>query len=212
MLRSFHHGPSVDEAHEEADHVDRSPEPAYSSWPIAATLWTMCVSLRDALAAHRQYEHLRWRAFSHDTAIRGALGISHPSKPAHAKDRGAVPSDRRSQTQRSSKAIAVCGQGMKHHASRHVFAKIGHQTEVTMGHQEQDIGNAKLNPAREFKTPMHVVAANEMAAAEKLAILRAWEADERALQRAESEGMGGGEHAHLQKVQEALERLREGLT
>lgn len=127
MLRNFHHGPSFDEAHEQADHVDRSPEPAYSSWPIAATLWTMCVSLREALAAHRQYEHLRWRAFSHDTAIRLAFGMSHPSKPnAHAKDRRAVPSDRRSQTRRSSEAIALCGRGMKHHARRHAFAKIGY--------------------------------------------------------------------------------------
>ena len=71
------------------------------------------------------------------------------------------------------------------------------------------IGRAKINPASEFKHPMDVVAANDIAAAEKLAILRAWEADERALQRAESEGMGGGEHAHLHKVQEALARLEE---
>jgi RNA polymerase-binding transcription factor DksA len=71
------------------------------------------------------------------------------------------------------------------------------------------IGRAKINPASEFKHPMDVVAANDIATAEKLAILRAWEADERALQRAETEGMGGGEHAHLHKVQEALARLEE---
>jgi hypothetical protein len=69
---------------------------------------------------------------------------------------------------------------------------------------------AKLNPASEFKRPMNVVAASGIAASEKLAILRAWEADERALQRAEDEGMGGGEHAHLHRVQEALARLDEG--
>jgi len=56
---------------------------------------------------------------------------------------------------------------------------------------------------------MDVVAAHDMAITEKLAILRAWEADERALQRAEDEGMGGGEHAHLQKVQEALTHLEQ---
>jgi hypothetical protein len=71
------------------------------------------------------------------------------------------------------------------------------------------IENAKLNPASEFKRPMNVVAASGIAASEKLAILRAWEADERALQRAEDEGMGGGEHAHLHRVQEALARLEE---
>ena len=40
---------------------------------------------------------------------------------------------------------------------------------------------------------MDVIAAVDVTAREKLAILQAWEADERAPQRAESEGMGGGE-------------------
>ena len=75
---------------------------------------------------------------------------------------------------------------------------------------QKNIEKAKLNPASEFKRPMNVVVASGIAAAEKLAILRAWEADERALQRAEDEGMGGGEHAHLHRVQEALARLDEG--
>ena len=74
----------------------------------------------------------------------------------------------------------------------------------------EDIGRAKVNPAREFERPTDVIAADNLAASEKLAILRAWEADERALQRAEDEGMGGGEHAHLHRVHEALMRLREG--
>ena len=56
---------------------------------------------------------------------------------------------------------------------------------------------------------MDVVAAEDIGVAEKLAILEALEADERALQRAEDEGMGGGEHAHLQKVQTALAHLRD---
>ena len=72
---------------------------------------------------------------------------------------------------------------------------------------QERFGNAKLNPARRFQRPMDVVAAHHLAVAEKLAILKAWEADERALQRAEDEGMSGGEHAHLQKVQEAVSRL-----
>jgi hypothetical protein len=56
---------------------------------------------------------------------------------------------------------------------------------------------------------MDVVEAISIPECEKLVILRAWEADERALQRAEDEGMGGGEHAHLQRVHEALSRLRD---
>ena len=74
---------------------------------------------------------------------------------------------------------------------------------------QQDIRKAKLNPANEFKRPMDVVTAIDIAVVEKLAILKAWEADERALQRAEDEGMGGGEHAHLHRAQEALIRLEE---
>ena len=66
-----------------------------------------------------------------------------------------------------------------------------------------------LKTTRKFKRPMDVVEADDIGVAEKLAILKAWEADERALQRAEDEGMGGGEHAHLQKVQTALAHLRE---
>ena len=67
---------------------------------------------------------------------------------------------------------------------------------------------ATLDPAARFKRPMDVVEATGIPASEKLSILKAWEVDERALQRAEDEGMGGGEHAHLQRVQEALDRLQ----
>ncbi len=66
----------------------------------------------------------------------------------------------------------------------------------------------KLSPARTFKSPMDVVEANDIDPTQKLAILKGWEADERALLRAEDEGMGGGEHAHLHKVQAALDHLR----
>ena len=75
--------------------------------------------------------------------------------------------------------------------------------------REQDyVGRAKLSPARTFKSPMDVVETNDIERVDKLAILKAWEADEVALLRAEDEGMGGGEHAHLHKVRAALEHLR----
>jgi hypothetical protein len=61
---------------------------------------------------------------------------------------------------------------------------------------------------QQFRRPMDVVDATGISAGEKLSILKAWETDERALQRAEDEGMGGGEHAHLQRVQKALAELR----
>ena len=56
--------------------------------------------------------------------------------------------------------------------------------------QQDYVDRAKLSPARAFKSPMDVVQANNIEPAEKLAILKAWEADERALLRAENEGMG----------------------
>ena len=71
------------------------------------------------------------------------------------------------------------------------------------------LGKATLNPASRFKQPMDVVEAAGIPTEAKFSILKAWEADERALQRAEDEGMGGGEHAHLQRVLEALGRLKE---
>jgi hypothetical protein len=75
--------------------------------------------------------------------------------------------------------------------------------------RDQDyVDKAKLSPARIFKSPMDVVDTTDIRTAEKLAILKAWEADEQALLRAEDEGMGGGEHAHLHKVQAALNHLR----
>jgi len=69
-------------------------------------------------------------------------------------------------------------------------------------------GNADKTARSPRKRPMDVVQAAGIPFSEKLSILKAWEADERALQRAEDEGMGGGEHAHLQRVREALAKLQ----
>lgn len=67
----------------------------------------------------------------------------------------------------------------------------------------------RADPAGRFKRPIDVVKAEGIPIEVKFSILKAWEADERALQRAEDEGMGGGEHAHLQRVLEALSQLKE---
>jgi hypothetical protein len=76
-------------------------------------------------------------------------------------------------------------------------------------YDDKNTARMMVDPNRAFKRPMDVVEAEDIGVAEKLAILEAWEADERALQRAEDEGMGGGEHAHLQKVQTALAHLKD---
>src|SRR5262249_41417694 len=57
--------------------------------------------------------------------------------------------------------------------------------------EQNYLDRAKLNPARTFKSPMDVVETDDIDLAAKLAILKAWEADERALLRAEDEGDGG---------------------
>src|SRR5262249_16028537 len=88
-----------------------------------------------------------------------------------------------------------------------ILSPAGEKEEV-MRHQDY-VDKAKLSPARIFKSPMDVVETNGIVPSEKLAILQAWEADEQALLRAEDEGMGGGEHAHLHKVQAALNQLRD---
>src|SRR5262245_22264937 len=69
-------------------------------------------------------------------------------------------------------------------------------------------GQGEAKPCAYIQIPHGVVETNDIGPAEKLAILKAWEADEQALLRAEDEGMGGGGHAHLHKVQAALNHLR----
>ena len=76
-------------------------------------------------------------------------------------------------------------------------------------HHHVHAAEAEYNSPGRFKRPMDVVEATSIPATDKLTILKAWEADERALQRAEDEGMGGGEHAHLHRVKEALTRLQD---
>jgi hypothetical protein len=74
-------------------------------------------------------------------------------------------------------------------------------------HEQSYVHRAIVSPAAIFKSPMEVVEADGIELVEKVAILKAWEADERALLRSEDEGMSKGEHAHLHKVP-ALEHLK----
>jgi hypothetical protein len=74
MLRNFHDILSFDAIHQERDGCSSWPTAA-SSWPAITALWMMCDALHEGLAAHREYEHLRSRGISHDSALRGALGL-----------------------------------------------------------------------------------------------------------------------------------------
>jgi hypothetical protein len=81
-------------------------------------------------------------------------------------------------------------------------------TEEKIMHKQNYVHRAIVSPGAIFKSPMEVVEANGIQLVEKVAILRPWEAEERALLPAEDEGMSGGEHPHLHKVLAALEHLK----
>ena len=60
--------------------VDRHAKAtSHLSW-FAAVLRTWRDALREAVGAHRQYEHLRFGGAPHDAALRQALGIWHCHK------------------------------------------------------------------------------------------------------------------------------------
>jgi hypothetical protein len=65
-----------------------------------------------------------------------------------------------------------------------------------------------VQPIGQVQAPHGCSRGNRHSASEKRSILNAWEEDERALQRADDGGMSGGEHAHLHRVQKALDRLQ----
>ena len=52
-----------------------SPPATAPSWPTVTGLWTIFGAFGEALAACRQYEHLRSSGLPHDTALRESLGI-----------------------------------------------------------------------------------------------------------------------------------------
>jgi hypothetical protein len=80
MLRIFSHTSGFARLHPETDRPARSaPQAASSSRRIAASLRTMGDAWREALAAHRGYEHLTSRGMPHDKALRAALGIRSPA-------------------------------------------------------------------------------------------------------------------------------------
>lgn len=72
---------------------------------------------------------------------------------------------------------------------------------------KSDIQRAMLTPPAVFDTPQEVVDAPGLSSSQKIEILKRWELDARALQRATEENMTGGEHSPLDEVNDALMRL-----
>ncbi len=75
-----------------------------------------------------------------------------------------------------------------------------------------DIDNALITPGAVFDHPMEVVKTQDLSRAEKIEILKRWELDARALQRASDESMSGGECPALDAVNQALSMLDPGNT
>lgn len=76
MLQTLHYEPGFHETCRKTDGRGRCTQPtAAASWPTVTALRAACDSLREGLAASRQYEQLRSRGVAHDTAIRSALGF-----------------------------------------------------------------------------------------------------------------------------------------
>jgi len=67
-----------------------------------------------------------------------------------------------------------------------------------------DIEQALTSPTAVFDAPTEVVDAPGLSTAQKIEILRRWELDARALQRATEENMTGGERPPLDEVNAAL--------
>jgi hypothetical protein len=57
------------------------PASGHALWSFAAKAWVLWTSLRDGLAAYRQYEHLRSWGVQRDVALGEALRISAEVSP-----------------------------------------------------------------------------------------------------------------------------------
>jgi hypothetical protein len=75
-----------------------------------------------------------------------------------------------------------------------------------------EIEQALISPASVFDTPQEVVESRALAKAMKIEILKRWELDARALQRATEENMAGGEASPIDAVNDALAQLDPGGT
>lgn len=72
-----------------------------------------------------------------------------------------------------------------------------------------DIAAAATSPASVFDRPSEVLIANELSRDQKIEILKRWESDAQALQRATDENMSGGEQPPLDEINKALSQLAE---
>lgn len=72
---------------------------------------------------------------------------------------------------------------------------------------KSDVERAMISPVMVFDSPLEVVTSVDLTRQEKIELLKRWELDARALQRASDENMTGGEQPPLDAVNEALAKL-----
>lgn len=70
-----------------------------------------------------------------------------------------------------------------------------------------DIENAMVNPVLVFDRPTEIVTCTQLSREQKIEMLKKWELDARALQRASDESMTGCETSELDDVNSALSKL-----
>ena len=68
----------------------------------------------------------------------------------------------------------------------------------------KDYDKALLTPAQVFDSPMQVVVTGSLTAAQKLQVLKRWEADAHDLAVASGESMTGGEPSRFDEVRQAI--------
>lgn len=71
----------------------------------------------------------------------------------------------------------------------------------------EEIEQAFTSPPQVFEAPKDVLGVENLSRAQKIEILKRWELDARALQRATEENMYGGEPPRLDEINEALSRI-----
>ena len=82
MLRSSRYAPELGEVHPKTSLTAQSPPSSAVRGKTVTALLAVFDAWREALVAHRRYEHLRSRGIAHDKAIREALCIG--PKPVRA--------------------------------------------------------------------------------------------------------------------------------
>jgi hypothetical protein len=70
-----------------------------------------------------------------------------------------------------------------------------------------EVEQALISPGSVFDTPHEIVASTALTKVMKIELLKRWELDARALQRATEDNMGGGEHSQIDAVNDALMSL-----